>query len=259
VIRRLLVLCACAAVLAGCRVDLSVDMVVEPDGTGTITFIANADAETVEAVPTLAEELVTDDIADAGWTIDGPTELPGGGLTVTLTHEFSSDEEATNLLNSLGPPFNDMVVTRNSTGDDATNRVGGLLGLPDGFDGFADDELVAAVGSMPFAEQIAASEATPESSIAAVIRVTLPGVITTEETNGTELGDNLLEWSVPTDGEVLEMRAVSVQSPGDDRWWARPLSLAALIALTAWVAFMTIFILYVLWARWQRSRRRSSV
>jgi hypothetical protein len=259
VIRRLLVLCACAAVLAGCRVDLSVDLVIEPDGTGTITFIANADAEMVAAVPTLADELVTDDIVAAGWAIDGPTELPDGGLTITLSHPFSSDQEATNLLNSLGPPFSDMLVTRNSTGEDATNRVSGLLGLPDGFDGFADDELVAAVGSMPFAEEIAASGATPESAIDAVIRVGLPGVVTTGASNGVDLGNNLLEWSVPTDGSVLEMRAVSVQSPGDDRWWARPLSVAALVALVAWVAFMTIFILYVLWARWQRSRRRSRV
>lgn len=234
-------------------------MVIEPDGTGTITFIATADPEVVAAVPTLADELVTDDIAAAGWAIDGPTELPDGSLTITLSHQFSSDQEATNLLNSLGPPFNDMVVSRNTTGDDATNRVSGLLGLPDGFEGFSDDELVAAVGSMPFGDQIAASEATPESAIDAVIRVGLPGVVTTAASNGTDLGNNLLEWSVPSNGSVLEMRAVSVQSPGDDRRWARPLSLAALIALTAWVAFMTIFILYVLWARWQRSRRRSRV
>lgn len=234
-------------------------MVVEPDGTGTITVVVNADAELVEAVPTLAEELAFDDIVAAGWAVSGPTELPDGGLTMTLGHSFSSDDEATNLLNSLGPPFNDMSVTRNSTGEDATNRVSGLLGLPDGFDGFADEDLVAAVGSMPFADQIEANEATPESAIDAVIRVGLPGVVDTEGSNGTDLGDNLLEWSVPTGGEVLEMRAVSVQSPGDDRWWARPVSVVALVALVAWVSFMTIFILYVLWARWQRSRRRSRV
>ena len=33
------------------------------------------------------------------------------------------------------------------------------------------------------------------------------------------------------DGTVLDSRAVSVQSPGDDRWWARPLSVLALVAL----------------------------
>jgi len=256
VIRRVLALCVCAVALASCRVDLNVDVTIEPDGTGTITLVATADAEVLAAVPTLADELATDDIAAAGWTIDGPTTLPDGGLTITLSHDFASDVEATNLLNSIGPPFNQMSMTRNTNGEDTTTRLAGLLGLPDGFESFADEDLVAAVGSMPFSGQIAASGATPESSINAVLRATLPGQLQDDETNGTELGDNRLEWIVPTDGTILDARAASLQSPGDDRWWARPLSIVALIALIAWVAFMTVFIGYVLYARWQRTRRR---
>jgi hypothetical protein len=256
VIRRVLALCVCAIAFAGCRVDLDVDMTVDADGTGTITLVATADAEVVAAVPTLADELAIDDIVAAGWTIDGPATLPDGGLTITLSHEFSSDVEATNLLNSIGPPFNQMSMTRNTSGDDTTTRLSGLLGLPDGFESFADEDLIAAVGSVPFGEQIAASGATPETSINAALRATLPGQIDGDETNGTELGDNRLEWIVPTDGTIVDARAASVQSPGDDRWWARPLSILALVALIAWVAFMTLFIGYVLWARWQRTRRR---
>jgi hypothetical protein len=177
-------------------------------------------------------------------------------VTITLSHDFSSDVEATNLLNSIGPPFNQMSMTRNTTGDDTTTRLTGLLGLPDGFESFADEDLIAAVGSVPFSEQIAASGATPESSVNAVLRARLPGQIDADETNGTDLGDNRLEWIVPTDGTIVDARAASVQSPGDGRWWARPLSILALVALIAWVAFMTLFIGYVLWARWQRTRRR---
>lgn len=231
-------------------------MIMEPDGTGTITLVATADAEVMAEVPTLAEELATDDIEAAGWTIDGPTRSTDGGLSITLSHDFVSDEDATNLLNSLGPPFNQMMVTRNTSGEDTTTRLAGLLGLPDGFESFADEDLVAAVGSVPFAEQIAASGATPESSIGAVIRAELPGQIEADETNGTQLGDNRLEWRAPTDGTILDWRAVSVQSPGDGRWWARPLSILALVLLVAWVALMTLFIGYVVWARWQRTHRR---
>lgn len=255
-IRRVLVLCVCVAALAGCRVDLSADVTVESDGTGTITLVATADAEVVAAVPTLADELATDDIVAAGWTIEGPTSLPDGGLTITLSRGFTSDAEATNLLNSLGPPFNQMAMTRNTSGDDTTTRLTGLLGLPDGFETFADEDLVAAVGSVPFAEEIAASGATPESSIGAVIRTALPGRIDGAQTNGAQLDDNQLEWRVPMDGTILDWRAVAVQSPGDDRWWARPLSVIALVGLVAWMAFMTLFIGYVMWARWQRTHRR---
>ena len=248
----------CVAALAGCRVDLGVDLAVEPDGTGTITLVATADAEVIAAVPTLADELATDDIVAAGWVIDGPTALPDGDLTITLSHDFVSDAEATNLLNSLGPPFNQMAMTRNTSGDDTTTRLTGLLGLPDGFESFADEDLIAAVGSVPFADQIAASGATPESSVNAVVRAALPGRIESAETNGNAVGDNRLEWRVPTDGTILDWRAVAVQSPGDDRWWARPLSIVTLVALVAWVSFMTLFIGYVLWARWKRTHRRPS-
>lgn len=255
-IRRVLALCVCAIALVSCRLDVAVDMTVEPDGTGTIVLVATADAELVEAVPTIADELATDDILAAGWVIDGPTTTPEGGLTMTLTHTFSSDEGATNLLNSIGPPFNQMAMVRNTTGEDTTTRLSGLLGLSDGFESFADEDLIAAVGAVPFTDQISASAATPESSMNVVFRTTLPGQIVQTETNGTALDDGRLEWTAPMDGSILDVRGVSVQSPGDDRWWARPLSVLALVALVSWVAFMTLFIGYVIWARWQRSHRR---
>ena len=250
-------MCACSFALVGCRLDIAVDMVVEPDGTGTITVLLTADAELVAAVPNIADELATDDIVAAGWVIDGPVETPGGGLSVSLSHSFFSAEEATNLLDSLGPPFNQMSMTTNASGDDTTNRLNGLLGLPDGFESFADDDLITAVGSMPFEAEIAAAGVTPESSMGATIRATLPGDIDESRTNGTELGEGRLEWVVPFDGTIDDLRAVAVQSPGDDRWWARPLSVIALVALVAWVTFMTFFIGYVAWARWQRSRGRA--
>ena len=242
--------------LASCRVDVTVDMNVDPDGTGTVAVQLVADAELIAEIPTIADELATDDIVAAGWTIDGPTATADGGLTVTFSHDFSSDEEATNLLNSIGPPFNQMSMVRNTAGDDTTTRLSGLLGLPNGFEAFADEELIAAVGSLPFADQLEAAGATPATSMSATMRVALPGEIDSEQTNGTELDDGRLEWVVPLDGTILDWRALSVQSPGDDRWWARPLSIVALVALIAWVAFMTLFIAYVAIARWQRSRRR---
>lgn len=255
--RRILALCACAIALASCRVDVSVDLIVEPDGTGTITMIATADAELVAAVPTIADELVTDDIAAAGWVIDGPTPTADGGLMISLTHDFFSDQEATNLLNSLGPPFNEMAMERNTAGDDTTTRLDGLLGLSSGFEAFADEELIAAVGSLPFADRIEAGGATPATSMSAVIRATLPGEIDPEQTNGTRIDDGRLEWTVPLDGSIVDWRALSTQSPGDNRWWARPLSIAAFVALVLWIVFMTLFIGYVAMARRQRSRRRA--
>jgi len=256
VVRRVVALCVCVVALASCRVDVSVDMNVEADGTGTVAMQIVADPELIAEIPTIADELATDDIVAAGWIVDGPTATDDGGLTINFSHDFSSDEEATNLLNSLGPPFSQMSMVRTTVGDDTTTQLSGLLGLPDGFAAFADEELIAAVGSVPFADQLEAAGATPSTSMSASLRVALPGEIDPERTNGTELDDGRLEWVVPLDGTVLEMQASSVQSPGANRWWARPLSIIALVALIAWVVFMTLFIGYVAIARWQRSRRR---
>jgi hypothetical protein len=254
VIRRVLACVACALALVACQVDVDVDVVVEPDGTGTITVVATADAEVVAAVPTIAEEIVLDDVVAAGWVVDGPVATDDGGLSVRMTHDFVSDQEATNLLRSLGPPFGQMTVQRGTTGEETTTQMSGLLGLTNGFETFADDDLVQAIGSVPFAEEIAASGATPATSMSVTFTAALPGQIVEENTTGSIGSDGTVEWIVPMDDSVLNLRAEAKQSPGDDRWWARPLSVVALIALIAWVAFMVFYIAYVAIARWRRAR-----
>jgi hypothetical protein len=93
--RRLAALLFGALALSACQVDIVVDIDVEPDGTGTINVTVSADADVVDRVPTLADDLVLDDVAAAGWQIDGPTTTADGGLTIALGHDFASADEAT--------------------------------------------------------------------------------------------------------------------------------------------------------------------
>lgn len=242
-------------VLAGCQLDVAVDVVVDDDGTGTITVVAEANAELLEQVPTIAEDLVLDDIIAAGWAVDGPNPTPEGGLIITLTHDFEGNDEATNLLRSLGPPFNDPVISRGQNGDTATNTARANLGLPQGFATFADEDLITAVGSVPFADQFEQSGVDPSTALSAVLRLTVPGELVESETNAEILADGSLQWTVPTDGSILEASARTEQAPSDGGVWARPVATVALILLIAWVGFMTLFISYVAVARWRRSRR----
>ena len=85
------------------------------------------------------------------------------------------------------------------------------------------------------------------------IRAALPGEIVAEKTSGT-IDGNTVEWVVPMDDSVENLRAESKQSPGDDRWWARPLSIVAVVALVAWLMFMVFLIGYVAFTRWRRAR-----
>jgi hypothetical protein len=255
VIRRLVALLACAVALAACQVDVTVDIVVEDDGTGQIAVTVLADQEVLDQVPTLIADLVLDDVIEAGWSIDGPRapDDGAGGLFLQMTHPFRSQGEATNLLQSLGPPFTQMELGRGTTGDITTNQLSGRLVL-NGFEDFADADLVAAVGGQPFADQIAASGATPADSFDVTLQALLPGKIEGEQTNVEPDANGILTWELPEDGSPALILAQSTQEPGEGQRWARPLSVIALLALIAWVGFMTIFIGYVTIARFRRAR-----
>lgn len=242
-------------VLAGCRLDVVAEVEVQPDGTGVIVVVAEADAGLVEQVPTISDDLVLDDVKAAGWIVDGPNPTPEGGLILTLTHTFEGKDEATNLLRSLGPPFNDPVIGRGQNGDVTTNTVRANLGLRNGFAAFADEDLISAVGGVPFAEQFEANSVDPMTSMSAILRVRLPGDLNDSETNAERTEDGTLQWTIPLDGEILEASARTEQAPSGGGAWARPVAWLALIALIAWLAFMTVFIGYVALARLRLNRR----
>jgi hypothetical protein len=256
VVRRLMALLALAVALTACQLDVTVDVVVDPDGTGQIAVTIVADQEILDQIPTLAEDLVLADVIEAGWSIDGPRapDDGSGGLFLQMTHPFRSQGEATNLLQSLGPPFTQMEVGRDLNGDVTTNQLRGRLILVDGFNAFADADLVAAVGSQPFAAKIAASGATPEQNMSITVRALLPGVLKSDTTNVEPNEGGILEWAVPLDGSALQWQAETTQQPSEGQRWARPLSIAALVALVGWVVFMGFFIVYVAFARSRRAR-----
>ena len=87
------------------------------------------------------------------------------------------------------------------------------------------------------------------------MQATLPGVVVADETNGEMIDGGAIEWVVPMDGSIIEQHAQSEQSPANNAWWARPLSIGALVLLIVWVAFMTVFIGYVAYARSRHARR----
>ena len=250
---RLLLCGAAVVVLAACRLDSTVELTIGADGTGELVVTAVADADVVDQAPGLADSLQFSDAVAAGWVVEGPTATEEGGLTVTLRHPVTSADEATNLLASLGPPFTDMRLER-TVGDDGettTSTLTGQLVLPAGFDSFADSDLLAAVGGTPFADELTASGATPDSSMSIVLRAELPGDV--EETNGEE-ADGALAWDAPLDGSTAEVAATTVQRPGGGGW-ASVLATIALLLLIAWIVVAAAFIVSVARARARRRQR----
>ena len=254
---RLVALLSCLLVLSACRLDVTVDVVMEPDGTGVVTVAAVADAELVERLPDLVDDLRLDDAIANGWQVEGPTLRQDGGADIELTHAFSSAAELANVLTSIGPPLSPMAAARNE-GEDGqiVNALNGSLQLAGGYGAFADAELVTAVGGQPFAEEIAEASTPIEQAMSFTYRVALPGRLQTAET-GTDVGDGVVEWEAPLDGSSVNVYVETVQLPaGGGNGWAAPLATGAFVALIAWIVVATAFIVVVAFARRSRRRRR---
>jgi len=256
VARRLTFLVIGLLALSACRLDVAVSVEMEPDGTGVVTLDAVADAGLIEQVPTLIDDLRLDDAIANGWVTGGPILQPDGGATLTLTHDFNSAEELANVLNSIGPPFLGMEAARTPEGEQTTNAVNGDLILVNGFESFADNDLIQTVGGVPFAEQFAANGAVPSEVMSVTFRVDLPGELISSET-GTDVGDGVFEWQAPLDGTSLNVFTSTVQRPAPAGGsWAGPLSMIALVLLVAWVVAAAAFIMFVTVARRKKQRRR---
>ncbi len=252
--RRLALLVTCLLGLTACRLDVDVFVTMQPDGTGTVVVTAVADAELIQQVPELVEDLRLDDAITNGWVIDGPLPTDTGGLTITLTHEFHSDVELANVLNSIGPPFTNMAAARTTAVEQTTNAIDGDLALVNGYESFADADLIQAVGGPPFGEQITASGLTPAEAMAVTFTVSLPGELIAS--TGTETDDGVFTWTAPLDGSSQDILTQTVQRPAETTNWAGPLSTISLIALIAWIAVATAFITFVAIARRRKRRRR---
>ncbi len=253
--RSLLLVCLLA--LTACRLDVTVTVDMEPDGTGVVAVVAVADAELVERVPDLVGDLRLDDAVANGWLVDGPTETDDGGLEIALTHEFRSAEELANVLNSIGPPLTRMAAARTPGVDEqTTNAINGEMVLENGFETFADADLLQAVGGLPFSDEFAASGLTPAEAMSFTYRVSLPGELVSAA--GTEVDGGVIEWRAALDGSAPQSLYVETvqRPPGSGSTWARPVATIAFVTLVVWVVVAGGFVVFVAVARGAKRRRR---
>ena len=255
-------------VLTGCRIDVTVEVTMEENGSGELTVTVVADPEVVAAAPGLATDVRVDDLVTAGWRTDGATATPDGGLQLVLTRGFRTPEQATALLSSLnGPsgPLQAILIERAASLREVTFSVRGSGSTDGGLDAFTDADLLAAVGGTPYAEQIAAAGATPDQVLGVRLQLSLPGEITS--TTGTELdppagsdgsdGDDgdrsAVEWTVALDGTTTAIEATSTRSLERGGVWPW-LANGLLVLLVAWIVVSVVLVLLVARARRRRFR-----
>jgi hypothetical protein len=147
-----------------------------------------------------------------------------------------------------------MAAARTTVDEQTTNAIDGTLTLPDGFQSFADADLVAAVGGLPFEEEFREAGTTPPESMSVTFRVSLPGELVSS--TGTEVEPDVFQWTAPLDGSSIQTMTQTVQRPAEGGSWAGPLATAALIALIVWIVLAVAFVAFVLGARRKRAQRR---
>ncbi len=195
----------CVFALSSCRVDSVVSIVVERDGSGSLSVLVTADNDIVNQVPRLSTDLDFSDMVTAGWTVTGPESTDDGGLRVLLSHPFDNESQASALLTQINGnrgPFRDVRITREGKSRDSVWKLTGRLEVTGGLQAFADDQLLQVVGATPYEETVKEAGLDLGKAISLQVNATLPGKV--QSTTGIAL-DGVLTWRVATDGTPVDL------------------------------------------------------
>lgn len=240
--------------LAACRVDTTVTLQVDPNGTGEVAVVATADAAMVQAVPDLRESLAFNDLKDAGWSVSDIAETEEGGLQVRVSRNFDNPEQASVLLNSLSGqfgPFKNMSVVRSDKETDSRWDLAGMLEVNGGLNAFADTALLDLIGGAPFEDRLSQSGVDIGQAVGITFVADLPGDLVS--TTGIET-DRGVQWQVSFDGSTQDVATVT-QNTAVAATVARVFSPILMWLLIAWLVAMALLSGAVVYYRARRSRR----
>ena len=251
----------CAALLlTSCRVDQSVSLRVNPNGSGDVTVVVTADKDVVAKAPNLAADLRTDDLVAAGWKVSKPEATKTGGLSVTLVHSFKNPAEANIALSQVSGakgPLHEMIIARSGKDTNSKWTLTGRLEVTGGLEAFIDDAGLKLVGSAPYLADVQEAGLDLGDAVGITFTAQLPGTI--DQTTGVE-GDGGITWAVPMDGSKVDI-ATSSTNVDIASSISRVAKVLLLGLLVLWIAGTLILLLLVSNARQRRtgSASRSSI
>lgn len=244
---------ACVVLLSSCRVDSTVSITVDRDGSGSLDVLVVADKDIVEQVPKLAADLDFGDLVNNGWKLTGPEKTEDGGLRVLLTHQFENETQASALLTQLNGnrgPFRDVRLTREGKSRDSVWKLSGRLEVTGGLQAFADDQLLQIVGATPYEQTVEEAGLDLGKAISLQVNAKLPGKI--ESTTGVEQ-DGVLTWRVATDGTPVDL-ATTTNEVDVAGTIGGILSFVARALLVLWLGFIG-WVGFMVWRKQSRRPR----
>lgn len=240
-------------VLVSCRVDQTVTLSVNPNGSGRVIVVVTADKGVVDKAPSLAQDIRTDDLKKAGWKVNGPDKTPAGGLRIELTRSFDTPGEATAVLDQISEergPLHDIVLARSGKDTNSTWTLAGRLEVSGGLDAFIDNAARELLDVTPYAAEVEEAGVDLGDAVSITFNAELPGSV--DSTTGLQ-NDGAVTWRIPMDGSKIDVATTSthVAVASSISRVARSLLLALLVL---WVVATVILLLLVSNARNRRRR-----
>ena len=255
------VLLLAAFVATSCRADLTVDVDVEPDGSGMVRAQVVIDAEAADQLLDLDREtgggIPTRDLVEAGWEVEPPARGDDGSVTVTAAKAFGTTSQFREVMAELSGDsglIDGFSLVRAQSFGRLDYTVEGVIDPVNGFGSFSDSELETSLTRS--LEAIADRYEADERDVSIDLTVTLPGELQEDESSGiqreiTETGSTLrwrttLAATSPTDITMTTTRrAITAQV------------LRGVAVLAAVLAALLIFArLLRLFSSWRRPKQR---
>lgn len=245
--RRVMAALAAVVLLASCRVDQTVTLAVNPNGSGEVRITIVADAAIVAAEPGLAADVRTDDLVRAGWKVEGPDETDDGGLRIVITRAFATPTEATAVLgqvNGENGPLQGLTLARAGKDTNSVWTLTGTLRVAGGLEAFIDAAGRELLGEAPFSGEVSDAGLDLGEAVGIEFVADLPGKVDT--TSGLER-DGAIVWRVPMDGSEIDL-ATSVTNVDVPATVAGVGRGVLRFLLAAWIA-ATIALLAAVWVK----------
>jgi hypothetical protein len=196
--------------LAGCRADARLTIEVDDDGSGVVTLRVVLDADAVDTLGGIEDQLQVGDVQAAGWDVRGGPDGQTGGFILEASKPFANPAALTAVIAELSGddgPFRDFRLARDSGRFEDGWTFSGIADVVEpyaGLDepGFEDVLRGMGVDVAGLRTQLGTSIS---DAVDLEIRVAIPG---TERGNFTRTVDGGAVWQVPSD-ETQQLLAES--------------------------------------------------
>ncbi len=228
---------------SACRVDTTVDIAVNDDGSGVVTVTVVADAAAVSLIVDDPADLQFDDLESAGWEVAGPN-TEDGGVTIEATKPFLSAPELPGILDEIVGPgvvFSDVELVQDhhfariglgpsSTDYDFNARIDPSPDLEQ----LGDEFLAGQLDGSPLGRSLLRIETDSgtsfEQALSLTVTVQLPSGLSSDT---AEVSDDTGTWTFAYGDEAAELDARASIDEIMPRVWAT-------VALVAFVLFALV-------------------